>query len=229
MAKKENILITIEELREKYGDAKVMVVPKELVEPVLNKKNPYTLNSDLYITEEKKENTVKVPLVVAINRNLSPMLRCEAELDPSFKQVIPYVVLINDGKVFCTHRLKGGDKRLAGAYSIGTGGHIDEGETVYDGMWRELKEEVGVTVDNSMGYKVMGFIYDNSSSVNSVHLGILVGMHINSDKIHCLETEKLAGEWMNIQQLKKLKDEGKLESWSEIAFTNLWGAQDAEG
>ena len=225
--KKENLQLKKEELKAKYGNTIVMGVPEALVSPLLTK--IYTPKEGLYVAREGGNGITQVPLLNAINAEMQPMLRCEAELDPGFKQVIPYVVLRYQDKVFCTHRLNGGDARLAGGYSIGTGGHIDNSESVYDGMYRELKEEVGVTDSVIMGYSVNGFILDNSSAVNSVHLGIVISMVITTDEIKCLETEKLTGEWMNYKQLKKLYDEDKLESWSKIVADNLLFGGDTNG
>lgn len=217
--KKENLQLKQEELKAKYGDTLVMGVPGELVDPVL--KEIYTPKEGTYIVSKSDKYVTHVPLISAINKQMEARLRCEAELDPSFKQIIPYVILRYQDKVFCTHRLNGGDARLAGGYSIGTGGHIDSGEDIYDGMYRELEEEVGLKIGDILGYSVNGFILDNSSAVNSVHLGVVISMAIWRDDIQCLEKEKLAGEWVDYKQLKKLYDEDKLESWSKIAADNL--------
>lgn len=217
--KKENLQLKKEELKAKYGETLVMGVSESLVNPLLKK--IYTPKEGVYYTAQGEQETTKIPLISAINAQMEPRFRYEAELDPSFKQVIPYVILRYQDKVFCTHRLNGGDARLAGGYSIGTGGHVDSGENIYDGMYRELREEVGVTMNDIMGYSVNGFILDNSSAVNSVHLGVVISMVIVRDDIQCLEKEKLAGEWLNYKQLKKLYDQDKLESWSKIAADNL--------
>lgn len=226
--KKENLQLKKEELKAKYGETLVMGVPQELVNPLL--KNIYTPKEGLfYDTQNSDGIKKKIPLISAINAQMEPKFRYEAELDSTFKQVIPYVVLHYQDKIFCTHRLNGGDARLAGGYSIGTGGHIDDGENVYDGMYRELREEVGITHSDIMGYSVNGFILDNSSAVNSVHLGVVISMVIIRDDIECLEKEKLAGEWVNYKQLKKLYDQDKLESWSKIVADNILFGGDKNG
>lgn len=218
-SKKENLQLNKDELKKKYGDAIVMGVPSDLVDPIL--KNIYTPKEDAYYKAPGGESNTKIPLICAINMQMSPMLRCEAEVDPSFKQVIPYVIIRKGDKVYCTHRLNGGDARLAGGYSIGTGGHIEAHESVYDGMYRELKEEVGITSKDIMGYSINGFILDNSSTVNSVHLGVVITMVISRDDIECLEKEKLAGEWVGYSMLKQLYDHDQLESWSKIVADHI--------
>ena len=52
--------------------------------------------------------------------------RGEAENDPSFKQIIPYVIMSCEGKYLNYVRGKrAGEKRLVGNLSIGIGGHIN--------------------------------------------------------------------------------------------------------
>ena len=219
MKKNENKALKLEELRAKYGDTVVMGVPAELVSDVLKK--TYTPKEHANIVDIQETGRLTTPIHIAINDNLKPMLRCEAELDPSFKQVIPYVVLYYEDKIFCTHRLNGGDARLAGCYSIGTGGHIDDNEDMYKSMYRELYEEVGVVPFDMIGYGINGYILDNSSAVNSVHLGVVISMKLSRSDIRCLESDKLAGEWIDAKTLKKLYDNDKLESWSKIVVDNV--------
>src|SRR5574343_244442 len=52
--------------------------------------------------------------------------RDEAEEDPTFLQIIPYVVLTHNSRVLQYTRMKGsGESRLRGKQSIGFGGHIN--------------------------------------------------------------------------------------------------------
>ena len=220
MSKNENLKLKKRELKEKYGNTIVRGVPQSLVANLL--KNTYTPADNAFFSVRDTRGTVyRTPLMMSLNVSLENKFRYEAEIDPTWKQVIPYVVVWNENKIFCTHRLNGGDSRLTGAYSIGTGGHIDDGERVYDAMRRELSEEVGITENDIIGYVVNGYILDESSEVNSVHLGAVITMKINRDDIRCLETEKLAGEWISVSQLKELYEDDKLESWSKIVAENI--------
>lgn len=90
------------------------------------------------------DSKIVSPLQMMIHQSLRPKLRCEAECDPAFKQVIPYVVIEHkpSGMIFMTTRL-GGDERLIGQASIGLGGHMENGESIFDCLYRELNEEVG--------------------------------------------------------------------------------------
>lgn len=220
MAKKENLKLKQSELKKKYGDTIVRGVPKDLVSRIL-KKTFTPAEEAMFTIKDMKKGIIHTPLLMSLNLSLEDKLRCEAEIDPEWKQIIPYVVVRCENKIFCTHRLNGGDARLAGAYSIGTGGHIDVGERIYDAMRRELDEEVGIKEKDILGYVVEGYILDEASEVNRVHLGVVIDMVITRDDIQCLEAEKLQGEWVTVEQLKQLYDNDKLESWSRIAAENI--------
>src|SRR2546426_10356087 len=54
--------------------------------------------------------------------------RASMEEDPSFKQIIPYLIVRHRGRLFLVQRsTEGGETRLHGKYSIGVGGHINRG------------------------------------------------------------------------------------------------------
>jgi predicted NUDIX family phosphoesterase len=116
----------------------------------------------------------------------------------------------------------GGDAGLIGMCSIGTGGHIDEGEYLYNAMYRELDEEIGLKEDNIFSNEFIGFIYSTATEVDSVHLGMVFFCWINDPaKIKCLEKDKLIGDWVTIPDLNKLNEEGKLESWTKIVLEQV--------
>ena len=99
-------------------DEMVLVVPRALFDK-LGSFQGINLEVDRYLPHFlSKENN-------------SFMRRGEAENDPSYKQIIPYAVLVHEGKIL--HYVRGGkswEKRLVAKGSIGIGGHIkdtDEG------------------------------------------------------------------------------------------------------
>ena len=65
--------------------------------------------------------------------------RAEAEEDPSWKQVIPYVLLRDGERIFLMRRTRaGGDERLHDRYTIGVGGHVNpEDADIIGGLRRE--------------------------------------------------------------------------------------------
>ena len=81
--------------------------------------------------------------------HLSYRPRSEVETDPSFKQLIPYVVLRCGEQVFhYTRGQRGTEARLRALRSVGVGGHISQddstlfGDPYREGMLREVAEEV---------------------------------------------------------------------------------------
>ena len=146
--------------------------------------------------------------------------RPAAEEDPSYKQIIPYVVLTRKGLVFATRRLnKGGESRLHGKVSIGIGGHInpvdetDRRSVLMKGLERELDEEVYIQRRGEL--VPQGFINDDGNGVGAVHLGLCFSMEVGGE-VSVKETEKLSGAWMGLQELRGEFD--NMETWSQIAL-----------
>jgi predicted NUDIX family phosphoesterase len=146
--------------------------------------------------------------------------RPEAELDPRFKQLIPYSVLTFDGRVFVYRRgQKGTEKRLQGSYSIGFGGHInpiDQTETdVYlAGKDRELDEEV--KIGKPLSEQILGFIYDDASEVGRVHLGIVHTHELYEPQATILEDKLETIGWWYLPQCLEMIDE--FETWSKLTI-----------
>src|SRR5262249_20348566 len=110
--------------------------------------------------------------------HLSYRPRREAETDPSYKQLIPYVVLKWRDQVFAYVRGKlGSESGWQAVRSIGVGGHIgadDRGllETPYrEALLRELAEEVHL--DSAYQERCVGLINDDATPVGEVHLGVV--------------------------------------------------------
>src|SRR5271154_3184530 len=114
-------------------------------------------------------------------KNNSFLARAQAETNPDFKQVIPYVV-ITDGKsvLHYVRGKKAGEQRLVAKGSIGIGGHInnedhslfaDGLQAFQDAVEREVREEL--SVQGSFDAKPVGLINDDSTEVGRVHFGIV--------------------------------------------------------
>lgn len=186
----------------------VLVVKREKIEKFIASKNGL-------ITEN-------VPELLEIIRNEHEyMPRDEAEGQPAFKQIIPYVILRQGYKIFVTRRLnKGGEARLHGKISIGVGGHINpvdkQGDMLMKGLWREIHEEVELHSHGELCS--CGFINDDSNSVGSVHLGACFTLETEGE-VTVKETEKLEGLWMTLPELKASYD--YMETWTQIALEVL--------
>ena len=157
--------------------------------------------------------------------------RGEMEEDPSFKQLIPYVVFRyrtgDQVHLFQYCRGKGqGETRLRAKRSVGVGGHISTldsttGETgtgVYEeGLRRELNEEV----DIQTGYtrNCVGLINDDDTVVGKVHLGIVHIYDVEQPVITPREVDILDARFQPLEEIRSELEE--FESWSQIAVQNL--------
>lgn len=229
MARKkiQDTILKQEDLAAKYGDTKVAVVKLSPAISDLITKEKFIPHRQSYVKYSMGTRSITAPLNLAIHSNMEYLPRRKAELDETYLQPINYVVLKHktnensEWQYFCTKRLAEGDARLTGLYSIGIGGHIDEGEDLVDSMYRELAEEVGLAQDDITYYERLGYIYDQSTAIGRVHLGMVVCMKLQHNKISVKEKDKLSGEWVTLDTLRTYAKEGKLESWSEIILEKL--------
>ena len=152
--------------------------------------------------------------------------RCDMEEDPSFKQIIPYVIFRSGDRVFCYTRGKSqGEARLHAKLSIGVGGHVDEAdadgcatlESYEIALRRELDEEVTTNSPGTM--RIVGLINDDSTPVGSVHLGVVHLMELERPELLPREEGLADAHFITIAELEEVKD--RLESWSRIAMENL--------
>jgi len=152
--------------------------------------------------------------------------RSEVEDDPSFQQIIPYVVFRHRDRYYLTHRLRASsERRLRKQYSLGIGGHINKsdlggGDPIKDGLKREWEEEV--SYEGTFEAKLLGLLNDDSSPVSKVHLGIVFLVDGDTPNIAIRETDKLAGELLTLEEMR-IYYLG-MESWSQMVYDRLAGA-----
>ncbi len=174
-----------------------------------------------------------------VDRFLPPILRSDQlsfqprgqmETDPSFKQLIPYVLLqwTDEGgttKLFTYTRGGGsGEARLHAKRSVGIGGHISRedaagGADPYStGMHRELSEEVQL----ESGYQEYchGLIYDPSNDVGKVHLGVVHRFVLERPEVQSNEADLAEGGFVSVDELRAEMD--RLETWSQLAIKALF-------
>ena len=160
--------------------------------------------------------------------------RDDVEDDPSFKQIIPYITIRQPGfagNIFA-YRRRGDEARLAGLYSIGIGGHVEEFDLIpggtapapgvawphrsafVGGAMREVVEEVNVRGELDMP-TFAGLINDDSTPVGSVHVGIHVSLSIDVDDVATRNLPDMAQSgWLHESLLIGMAD--RFESWSQI-------------
>jgi predicted NUDIX family phosphoesterase len=161
-------------------------------------------------------------------RHTSYRPRDEMERDPSFKQLIPYVIFqYRDGglaQLFQYTRGKGqGEARLHRLRSIGVGGHISSLDAsdhqAYDvGMRRELEEEL--VIETAFSSRCVGLINDDHNEVGRVHLGIVHLCQVESSALRAREAELVGAEFQPLESL--LRDLDQFETWSQICLKALF-------
>lgn len=154
--------------------------------------------------------------------------RSEVEDDPSFKQIIPYVVFRSGDQVFCYTRGKSqGEARLHRLRSLGVGGHVSEddaqgGRTLdaYESaLRRELEEEVAIRSAGQI--RRVGLINDDSTPVGRVHLGIVHLFELDRPEVDPREDGLADAGFLPVETIRTLRDE--FETWSQIAIDSLLG------
>jgi predicted NUDIX family phosphoesterase len=150
--------------------------------------------------------------------------RNEIESDPSFKQIIPYIVITYNNTILSYQRGKlQSEKRLMGSYSIGFGGHISVMDvnlfevTYKEAMLRELYEEV--IIESKYSEKIFGFINDDSNEVGKVHFGIIHIIELDNKNVKPKEKSINKLKFVTIQNL--IEHYTYYENWSKICIDNI--------
>lgn len=161
--------------------------------------------------------------------------RSEMEEDPSFKQLIPYVIFRHtdaDGSVMVFQYTRGkgqGEKRLHAKRSVGIGGHIssDDEQSENDlnpyqeGMQRELNEEVAI--DSKYAEQLVGLINDDETEVGKVHLGVVHIFDVETPDVTPREDEIIETGFRPVGEL--LRELDGFESWSQICLRAIFGEE----
>jgi predicted NUDIX family phosphoesterase len=182
----------------------------------------------------KREVTPNLPLYGLFHdENLLPVAlahmefrpRSEMEINPVYKQFIPYCLLRHGSGLICYRRSSGASEtRLHGLYSLGWGGHVNDHDQVLP-LWndaiitqtfyRELKEEIDVKINKSP--TLIGFINDDTTDVGKVHLGIVFEYWLDHPEFH--RRNKQGQEKVAFLELDEIvKSKSSYESWSQIVL-----------
>ncbi|MBN2022356.1 MAG: phosphoesterase [Pirellulales bacterium] len=166
-------------------------------------------------------------------RNVSFRSRSEVERDPSFKQLIPYMIFVHGGgpsrSVFVYTRGTGmGEGRLHRKRSVGVGGHIaaedtngeGRGDPFAEGMRRELDEEVILATPYTS--RCVGLLNDDETDVGRVHLGLVHLFEVERPAVAAREPDIIESGFQPIEAI--LADLEGFETWSRISLRALFGA-----
>ncbi len=200
----------------KYNDEKILVITRAVLDEIGSFQGIVT-DIDRYL-----------PRILDPANNFF-LDREAAEDDPSHKQIIPYCVFVAGSKVLTYTRGKSsGEARLHAMLSIGIGGHINASdysaehlgrETYVNGVEREIAEELIIPGEHKQ--KIVGILNDDSTSVGSVHLGVVHLFELEGDPSGVRPNEDAIAnlEFMEIETLKA--EYGRLETWSQLCLDAL--------
>ncbi len=156
--------------------------------------------------------------------------RSQAEHDPSFKQIIPYVIMAYEGKFLNYVRgPRAGEKRLVAKRSIGIGGHINPVDADnsplfafrYDNYLKAVDREVAeeVTVRTGHTNDIVALLNDDSNEVGQVHLGIVHFWELDEPNVEKKEQMITQMSFMTPEELRQVRD--SLETWSQKCLDGL--------
>ena len=194
-------------------DERVLVVPSAELDR-LGRFQGFSAEAERYITA----------LLVPELMQYRP--RSEVEDDPSFKQIIPYVVFRSADAVFCYTRGKSqGEARLHRLRSLGVGGHVSEDDAegrksldAYESaMRRELDEEVEVASPGRI--RRVGLINDDSTPVGQVHLGVVHLYELEHPHVSAREEGLAEAGFIPLSNILTIQHE--FETWSQICIASI--------
>ena len=150
------------------------------------------------------------------------MARNLAELDPSYKQIVSYMIFTFDSKIFVMQRKnQASEQKLANKLSIGIGGHMTQqdiqGETLFDWIHREFDEEVSYT--GNLAMHTLGILNDDSNEVGQRHIAIVVLLQGDNGDITLNGDEHKSGQLLSMEECFERFDE--FENWSKLVLQAL--------
>ena len=160
---------------------------------------------------------------------VSFMARPEAEKNPEYKQLIPYVIMAYEDTYLCYIRGIGVDeKRLAQKASIGIGGHINPSDRIsvssknikevyLNALAREVAEEVIVETEHDD--KIVGLINDDSNEVGQVHFGIIHFWRLAEPNVRKHERDICELRFVKEEYLHNIRHQ--METWSRLCLDSL--------
>src|SRR5881296_4234285 len=153
--------------------------------------------------------------------------RPEAEVNPAYKQIIPYALIAFENKMaYYVRGKKAGEQRLVAKGSIGIGGHMNEtdeslfalDEQAYRaGVEREVNEEI--KIDSQLEDRIVALLNDDSTEVGGVHLGIVHIFKLKEPKVQKREAMITGLTFLTKEELLARRE--TMETWSQICVDSL--------
>jgi len=147
--------------------------------------------------------------------------RATMETDPTYKQIIPYLIFVHNNRYFLMQReKKASETRLQSKFTLGIGGHIRkedmQSNSLFDWATREFHEEVNYT--GELTIEPLGILNDDSNEVGKVHVGFVFLLHGSSGDIS-VKSELANGELYSLEECGDFYD--RMETWSQMVADAL--------
>ena len=159
--------------------------------------------------------------IAAINAHKEFLPRTQMEIDPLYKQIIPYLIFKHQDRYFLMQRQsKASEQRLKNKYTFGIGGHIRQedmtSDSIFDWAHREFHEEV--SYNDNLNITPIGMLNDDTNEVGKVHIGLVLLIEGNSEAIK-VKSELKGGKLLSLKECELYYD--SMETWSQLLFNYL--------
>ena len=203
-----------------YGDEQVLVCPTAVVQKLF---------TQMEVAENGALATGGIDAVLnelMEGQHLSFLDRSEAETNPDYRQLIPYLIITAPNEVMVlsyTRGVKGAENRLHGKRSIGVGGHINPVDQQHCSCFtredylraaeRELEEEIGLVNGRQFISEPFAFLFTSGTSVDAVHLGIVHRVNLPAQLTRLTDTALVSPIYMYTDEL--FENRKFFETWSQ--------------
>lgn len=158
-----------------------------------------------------------------------------AERSPEFKQIIPFSVFVNEGKILCYRRgSAGGESRLTERHSVGIGGHINPVDLLQTASFdrfsysaaliREITEEISFNAPIDVtNVDPIGVLNEETTEVGRCHIGFVHLFRIKGEaKAIPMEPSIVEPMFMTAEEILALNNtEGWSKTFVEISHNFL--------
>lgn len=156
-----------------------------------------------------------------INDKKEFLPRSMMETDPTYKQIIPYLVFEHNSTYFLMQRKSdASEARLRNKLTLGIGGHIRQEDMSENSLFawamREFHEEVDYA--GQVSVKPLGILNDDSNDVGKVHIGFVLLLTGDMPDI-AIKSELKSGVLVPLTQCIAQRD--CMESWSQFVVDFL--------
>jgi predicted NUDIX family phosphoesterase len=191
-----------------------------LHEEILVVKRTHLFN-DLYRPWQGIKTSDTHQFLTAIHNHQEFHVRASMEQDPTYKQIIPYVIFTHENRYFLMQRSKkASEKRLQSNWTLGIGGHVRKedmtGSSLFSLAKREFHEEVSYA--GTVDIELIGLLNDDTNEVGKVHMGII--LHARGDSPHIkIKSELARGSLLSLDECMTFYKH--MESWSQTIMDLL--------